>query len=183
MLYLRKRHSITRIPFLVNKRVAQGDTKEAIRCRQFIRNNHRSFLRLSLTRTTSVDVGYFCTKRNLVNAPVRNTAFNKDDFLMSVIAPRDTTTRYKSLFSFGKRRLFFFYRLSRGSRSGLYYSPRWGCGMENDGVTHTRLHHFRTIRTAEFSARRIKASANDREMIQRKIRKESLSGSRRIKSR
>lgn len=28
---------------------------------------------------------------------------------MSVIAPRDTTTRYKSLFSFGKRRFYPFF--------------------------------------------------------------------------
>jgi len=46
------------------------------------------------------DMAYFCTKRNLVNAhPFRNSVFNKDDFLMSVIATRAIWPRDISRYS------------------------------------------------------------------------------------
>lgn len=100
----------------------------------------------------SVDAIYFCTRRNLVNA--HQFAAFKDDFLMSVIAPRDTAPRYKSLFPFGERRSvpFFFFTGYPEDRDPASIIPKMG--TRNDGVTRTHMRlHFRTIRTAEFSAR------------------------------
>lgn len=100
---------------------------------------------------------------------------------MSVIAPRDTAPRYKSLFPYGERRSVPFFTGYPEDRDLASIISQDGDARRR-GVTRTHMRlHFRMIRRTEFSAQRIKASANDCEMIQRKIRKKSLSGSLRHK--
>lgn len=93
---------------------------------------------------------------------------------MSIIASRDTAPRYKLLFPFGERRsiLLFFYRLSRGSRSGLYYSQDGDAEWRTAALrVRTRDYTFARAVRQNFQRGELKVSVKDREMIQRKIRK------------